>query len=210
MPWELDAQVLAEAHRQRVRRRAQNEFPAPEELREECRQAQMRMRDRWKNDLEDSPYGVRTIGALLPSFDQWLERAHGKIGFRLTQVMTGHGCFGHYLHRIRREVSTVCHECGDPDGTAQHTLEACSRWAQERRTLIGAIGVDDLSLHSVVAAMLKSERLWPPSAKPSFHRRRPWSGSAKIELMRPRSGADVEGGGGRILPPVNTSSGVRG
>ncbi|XP_063530736.1 uncharacterized protein LOC134741771 [Cydia strobilella] len=76
MPWELDAQVLAEAHRERERRRALNEFPAPEELREERRQAQMRMRDRWKNDLEDSLYEVRTPPVVRPMAGEgaWQDR----------------------------------------------------------------------------------------------------------------------------------------
>ncbi|XP_063634866.1 uncharacterized protein LOC134805502 [Cydia splendana] len=74
--------------------------------------------------------------------------------------MTGHGCFGHYLHNIERELGPQCHECGDPDDSAQHTLEVCSRWEEERRTLTAAIRTTDLSLHSVVAAMLGSERKW--------------------------------------------------
>nr|XP_053605919.1 uncharacterized protein LOC128672650 [Plodia interpunctella] len=74
--------------------------------------------------------------------------------------MTGHGCFGHYLHRIGREESAVCHECGEPDDTAQHTLADCERWAEERVELIVELGGEDLALHSVVEKMLCSERCW--------------------------------------------------
>ncbi|XP_039759544.1 uncharacterized protein LOC120633404 [Pararge aegeria] len=74
--------------------------------------------------------------------------------------MTGHGCFGHYLHRVaRREPTPSCHECGAVDDTAQHTLEECRRWDPQRRTLVAEIG-GDLSLSSVVFAMLSSERSW--------------------------------------------------
>ncbi|CAH2213431.1 jg14797 [Pararge aegeria aegeria] len=75
----------------------------------------------------------------------------------LVQVMTGHGCFGHYLYRVaRREPTPLCYECGAADDTAQHTLEGCSKRGPQRRTLVAAIG-GDLSLPSVVLAMLSSE-----------------------------------------------------
>ncbi|KAI8428443.1 hypothetical protein MSG28_007255 [Choristoneura fumiferana] len=74
--------------------------------------------------------------------------------------MTGHGSFGHYLHKIGREPNPGCHECGDPDDTAQQTLEVCSRWAVERQTLISVVRLANLSLPSIVKAMLHSERSW--------------------------------------------------
>ncbi|XP_047987220.1 uncharacterized protein LOC125227071 [Leguminivora glycinivorella] len=84
----------------------------------------------------------------------------GVLTYRVTQVVSGHGCFGHYLHRIGREPSTQCLDCGADDDTAQHTLQECNRWAEERAALVAAIEVVDLSLHSVIAAMLSSERKW--------------------------------------------------
>jgi hypothetical protein len=76
------------------------------------------------------------------------------------QVLSGHGCFGKYLHQIaRREVTPVCHECGAAEDTAQHTLEACAAWGPQHHTLTQLIG-DDLSLPGMVGAMLGSERAW--------------------------------------------------
>jgi hypothetical protein len=209
-PWEHDAGALAEAHRERVRWRNTGEYPAPEEVREARRQTQRRVREKWKADLGDSLYGVRTIGAILGSMDSWLDRAHGKVGFRLAQVMTGHGCFGHYLCMIQREDSPTCHECGAEDDTAQHTLEWCPRWAEERRTMTTALGVDDLSLHSVVAAMLASERSWEVvasfcevviSQKEAAEREREDSADA-LPLRRRRRGRGRRrfAAAGRVLP----------
>ncbi|XP_045540819.1 uncharacterized protein LOC123722592, partial [Papilio machaon] len=84
---------------------------------------------------------------------------HGSLTFRLTQVLSGHGCFGRYLCRIGREETMRCHGCGADEDTAQHTLEVCCAWTEERRTLVAAIG-GDLSLPGVVRAMLGSERSW--------------------------------------------------
>jgi len=76
------------------------------------------------------------------------------------QVLSGHGCFGEYLHRIpKRERTTKCHHCGDPEDTAQHTLEHCPAWANQRRVLTDIIE-GDLSPSAVVLAMLEDERSW--------------------------------------------------
>jgi hypothetical protein len=159
-PWELDAQLLAERYKQRVEARTNDERLAPEEWDARRQQAEKRMRDRWKIYLEETPAGVYTIGALLPYFDEWLDRKTGFPTYRMVQVMTGHGCFGHYLHRIGREPTPVCHECGADDDTAQHTLQVCPRWVVQRNEIIWAIQSRDLSLHNIVSNMLRSEWKW--------------------------------------------------
>ncbi|EZA57631.1 hypothetical protein X777_00731 [Ooceraea biroi] len=77
----------------------------------------------------------------------------------MAQVLSGHGCFGEYLSRIGRERGPRCHHCGADQDTAQHTLEQCPSWAGERRVLVNRIG-GDLSLPSVIRAIVGSERSW--------------------------------------------------
>ncbi|XP_045763672.1 uncharacterized protein LOC123866261 [Maniola jurtina] len=97
--------------------------------------------------------------------EDWLGRQHGVLTFRLTQILTGHGCFGRYLHRIGREQSPDCHHCEDRlEDTAQHTLEECQAWAEQRRTLDAAVGVGGLSLPNIVQAMVRSETAWSAAA----------------------------------------------
>nr|XP_032516173.1 uncharacterized protein LOC116769242 [Danaus plexippus plexippus] len=80
---------------------------------------------------------------------------------RLTQVFTGHGCFGDYLcQTARREPGRGCHECGAAVDSAQHTLEVCPRWAAQRQDLVAALGGVDLSLSSIAEKMLESDRSW--------------------------------------------------
>lgn len=91
---------------------------------------------------------------------QWLDNKHGALSFRLVQVLSGHGCFGRYLHKIAgREPTQECHECGSPEDTAQHTLETCPAWVQQR-TSLGAVVGRELSLPAVVKAMVGSDRAW--------------------------------------------------
>lgn len=84
--------------------------------------------------------GTRTISAILPCLNEWMNRRSGGLTFRLTQVLSGHGCFGCYLH-IRRVPDPTCVACdsGDVD-TPEHTLSYCSRWQAERSQLIRKIG----------------------------------------------------------------------
>ncbi|KMQ81786.1 reverse transcriptase [Lasius niger] len=78
----------------------------------------------------------------------------------MVQVLTGHGCFGEYLHRVaRREPTTRCHHCDGDRDTAQHTLEVCPAWEERRRVLMEEVG-EDLSLPAVVKAMVGSREAW--------------------------------------------------
>ncbi|XP_028037327.1 uncharacterized protein LOC114248320, partial [Bombyx mandarina] len=82
--------------------------------------------------------------------------------FRLTQMLTGHGCFDRYLFKIAgREPTAQCQHCADRDeeDTAEHTLARCSGVDEQRAALVAVIG-EDLSLPRVVATMLGSEASW--------------------------------------------------
>ncbi|XP_037298275.1 uncharacterized protein LOC119190426 [Manduca sexta] len=88
------------------------------------------------------------------------EVCHGAGTFRLTEVLTGHGCFAEYLCWIvGTEVSAVCHHCDNcPLNTTQHTLELCPAWDEKRSALRSVVG--DPSLPAVVAFMVGSQRSW--------------------------------------------------
>ena len=104
--------------------------------------------------------------AVRPHLERWVKRVFGVLTFRLVQVLTGHGCFGKYLHQIARlEMSPVCHECDASVDSAHHTLAECPAWSPQRHALMAVVG-RDLSLLSVVGAMLDCERNW--SAMVSF------------------------------------------
>ncbi|CAH2093259.1 unnamed protein product [Euphydryas editha] len=165
-PWELQAEVLAEVYRFRSSLRARGQVPSADQTARVRAQAQRALIHWWKEDLESPAAGPETVDAIRPHLRHWVRRRHGVLTFRLTQVLTGHGCFGKYLHQIaRREVTPACHECGAPIDTARHTLEECAAWGPQRHALVAVIG-GDLSLSSVVRCMLGSERCW--SAVASF------------------------------------------
>jgi hypothetical protein len=73
-------------------------------------------------------------------------------------VLTGHGCFGEYLHRFGRETTEACHECGADRDTAQHTLEGGPAFEEERCVLVQHIR-PDLSLPAVIDSMTAGKRI---------------------------------------------------
>ncbi|KAJ0169618.1 hypothetical protein K1T71_014803 [Dendrolimus kikuchii] len=78
----------------------------------------------------------------------------------MVQILTGHGCFGKYLHQIvGREPSPSCHECGALQDTAFHTLVECAAWGPQRALLENVVGPVS-SLRSMVEAMLQGQHSW--------------------------------------------------
>ncbi|KAJ0177975.1 hypothetical protein K1T71_006848 [Dendrolimus kikuchii] len=113
----------------------------------------------WEDRLRHPSAGLATIDAVIPVLQLWVRRKHGTLTFRLTQVLSGHGCFGKYLCRIGREATSECHHCdtGDED-TALHTLQECLAWAEQRRDLVAVTGLD-LSLPAAERERERTSRL---------------------------------------------------
>lgn len=149
----------------------------------------------WRVRLEETNAArQRAPGAILPHFGQWMNRRWA-VTFRLTQILTGHGCFGAYLNRIGRETTPQCHHCNSDQDDAQHTLEECPAWANERVSLVAKIG-NDLNPASVVKAMLHSAGSWKAMTtfcekvmvqKENAERDRERSNSARRRRRGPRS-----------------------
>jgi len=124
----------------------------------------------------------------------------------MTQVLTGHGCFGEYLWRIGKERTVECHHCDCPHDSAQHTLEACPAWAAERADLVVAVGTD-LSLPAIVRAMVGSGEAWKAVSsfcgkvmlrKENAERERERRGEGR----RRRATPSPPGDGGRMPLPI--------
>ncbi|PZC86876.1 hypothetical protein B5X24_HaOG201735 [Helicoverpa armigera] len=66
----------------------------------------------WEQRLARPTAWHAALAVVRPILKEWLEGRHGALSFRLTQVLTGHGCFGKFLCRIGREPTPECHHCG--------------------------------------------------------------------------------------------------
>ncbi|KMQ87993.1 reverse transcriptase [Lasius niger] len=81
----------------------------------------------------------------------------------MSQLLTGHGSFGHFLFRIGKRDDESCPHCDNYSDTPEHTLGVCPAWAEMRASLISKIGPvegEALTLRFVVGAILKSKENW--------------------------------------------------
>ncbi|XP_075992901.1 uncharacterized protein LOC142987847 [Anticarsia gemmatalis] len=89
--------------------RARGERPDCEEVRRVRSEARADLINRWEEQLSSPAAGRETVEAIRPHLTRWLERRWGVLSYRLVQVLTGHGCFGKYLHQIAgREATPAC------------------------------------------------------------------------------------------------------
>lgn len=122
--------------------------------------AKRKMYKRWEEWASDHTLNGRRIReAIRPSMVRWVDRRSGHLTYRLTQVMSGHGCFGQFLYMIGKENTPECHHCPARVDSAQHTLAECEAWSEERDELKRTIG-NNLDLPRVVDEMLRGEHKW--------------------------------------------------
>lgn len=54
---------------------------------------------KWQEEWDSSETG-RWTHRLIRDVKKWVSRKFGDVDFHITQMLTGHGCFGQYLHRF--------------------------------------------------------------------------------------------------------------
>lgn len=118
--------------------------------------------DAWKRELEemfsDDP-AYRTRRLIVPYLDEWLSRPHGQLNYRMTQVLSGHGCFSTYLRRIEKWHSDECEFCSSARDDAYHTMFRCEAWSPQREYAEDKLGVK-LSEDSLIPTMLIGKEEW--------------------------------------------------
>lgn len=108
-------------------------------------------------------WGLRKLEAIGPHLAEWLARRHGGMGYHLSQMLTGHGSFGHFLHRIGKRDSESCLHCGAESDTLEHTIQTCPAWMESRTQLRRSLKTNEeqtLTLVYLVGAILESEERW--------------------------------------------------
>ncbi|KAL4100909.1 hypothetical protein QTP88_020934 [Uroleucon formosanum] len=113
---------------------------------------------KWQHEWDNAEEG-RWTKRLIPDIEKWAKRKHGRCSYHLTQMLTGHGCFGKYLYRFKRRAEPVCVDCGDAEYDAEHTLFRYDRWWRQRRELEMFIEAE-MEPDSIVGVMLESGDKW--------------------------------------------------
>ncbi|XP_024943097.1 uncharacterized protein LOC112494668 [Cephus cinctus] len=158
IPWDLEAKIVSTLYDWK---HARVEQPTPKMIEEQPMALRRSAIDEWSRRLVQPKYGINTINAIQPILRKWVDRENGELTFRMTQVITGHGCLGWYLNKIAmREPTSACYQCnGCEKETAQHLLEECPLWNKERDTLKSTIG-DNLTLPNIMSQIISEEEKW--------------------------------------------------
>jgi hypothetical protein len=101
----------------------------------------MEAEDRWRLEWAfHNPWSWtrRLIGDPLMFY-----RKRRSINHYVLQILTGHGIFNCYRHRIDKKTHSSCWDYGDPpQDDAEHVLIRCPRWVAERSALETELGVE--------------------------------------------------------------------
>lgn len=100
------------------------------------KQEQERMMGKWGTRIRElADTGRGSSAAILSSFKEWVNREHGEMTFQVTQIITGHGCFKGYTHRIGKTDNSKCSFCNAEVEDNLHVLAECREWRAEREAL---------------------------------------------------------------------------
>jgi hypothetical protein len=81
-----------------------------------------------------------------------------KVNYHVMQILTGHGIFNWYRHRIGKGIHTSWWDCGAVLDDAVHALVWCSRWTMERADLEAELGEEFKFENLVLENMAADER----------------------------------------------------
>lgn len=128
----LPGDLLA-LERARIRRRVNEADPTVrhENIKKEERAISVQG---WQSRWDRSTKG-RWTHRLLPNLQRWLCRPAVQMTFHMSQMLSGHGCFRSYLHRMKRAEDSVCIYCTAPEDNAEHTIFHCPHWESKREAM---------------------------------------------------------------------------
>ncbi|XP_067216650.1 uncharacterized protein [Linepithema humile] len=166
-PLEYSANRLAMVYERLRRARYEGEDISPRFREILQMNARSEVIQNWKRDLEEmgsDQSGLRVREAIGPVLTEWINRNHGWVTFHVAQILTNHGCLNEFLCKINKVETPLCLQCFMTNDNAQHTLEFCEAWNEERNVLKSVIG-DRLDLPSVVVAILDDVEKWKAFSK---------------------------------------------
>lgn len=121
---------------------------------EERRATVIKWREIWGEHTETASWTKKIIPDIMP----WIDCGHRRLDYYLTQFLSGHGFFKHYLYRMKLVNDENCQYCGGID-TAEHTVIQCDRWVFWRNELENQLGTQ-VTVENLVQLMVRSKRNW--------------------------------------------------
>lgn len=83
----------------------------------------------------------------------------------MTQILSGHGCFRAFLHKIGKEDNSNCLQCVGSscnlakEDTANHTMMECLAWQAEREQLLTTMNCQ-LTWRNIISEICTNKEKW--------------------------------------------------
>lgn len=97
---------------------------------------------------------------ILSCMEGWIAREYGELMCQMTQLITEHGSFRGYTHRIGKTEDSLCKFCGDTMNDNIHVIFDCPQWREDRKVLMEALGGNVHSLGALLRGIANSESKW--------------------------------------------------
>lgn len=107
----------------------------------------------------DEAYGGKWTHMLIPNIRRWTERKHGQVDYYLSQILSGHGAFEHYLYRFKKRASAACKYCSSAIDDVSHTIFECSAWEPGRLKIKGIFKVP-FKKENLIPSIVEDEDIW--------------------------------------------------
>lgn len=126
------------------------------------KQEHVRMIREWREYLmRKADTGGGFNWEILSCMKEWMERGHGELTFQATQLISGHGCFKGYTHKIGKADSSRCSFCGHPFEDNLHVIMECKEWDKDMERLLEKFGEGRMnSLGALMRGMAVDPAKW--------------------------------------------------
>lgn len=119
--------------------------------------------EKWQLRFNNEKHG-RWTAKLIPNANKWVNRPNGEVNYYLTQMLSGHGYFRKYLHKMGKCSTPYClYETENCIDDAEHTFFLCKRWSTNREEVESLLG--EITTANLVDKMIKDQESWNAVAK---------------------------------------------
>ncbi|KYB24771.1 Putative 115 kDa protein in type-1 retrotransposable element R1DM-like Protein [Tribolium castaneum] len=95
----------------------------------EKEQAQKELLQKWQESWNTYEGWTKVF---IKNIELWINKKVVGVDHHVTQALTGHGAFGRYLQRIKKQDHARCQYCDWETDDARHTIFQCVRWENVR------------------------------------------------------------------------------
>ena len=116
--------------------------------------------EEWQAEWDRSP-PTGWVRRLVPAVSTFVDASGLSViaDYWSMQLLTGHGSFRQFIHRIGKAPSEACLDCGAARDDAEHVLTACPEFAPPREVLAAGLGAP-VEVSTLVPLATSSAERW--------------------------------------------------